>query len=64
MPNSSTSNPKWSHDMFLRYNTHYNLSNLMYTTLVQRGFSTFRDDNLYQGESCNKCLLASNRLVW
>ena len=45
---SSTSNPRWSHDVFLSFrgaDTRYNFTDHLYTALVQRGINTFKDDD-------------------
>ena len=62
--NFSTSNFKWSHDVFLRYKYTYNFSNLMFTTLIQRGFSTLEMIIFIgEGEIYKKCLLASSHSI-
>lgn len=57
---SSNSNRKWSYDVFLSFrgaDTRYNFTDHLYTALVQSGFKTFKDDDLYRGAEIAVTLL-------
>ncbi|XP_058005225.1 disease resistance protein RPV1-like [Hevea brasiliensis] len=57
---SSSSKRKWNHDVFLSFrgkDTRKNFTDHLYTSLIQAGISTFRDNDIFKGENISLELL-------
>ncbi|KAJ9177992.1 hypothetical protein P3X46_009914 [Hevea brasiliensis] len=57
---SSSSKPRWNHDVFLSFrgeDTRKNFTDHLYTSLINAGISTFRDNDISRGENISLELL-------